>query len=41
MGMVSRLLVLSSFVMLRCFTMMASSVGMMFLCLLVVFGSFF
>ena len=41
MGMVSRLLVLSSFVMLRCFTMMASSVGMMFLCFLVMFSSLF
>jgi hypothetical protein len=39
MGMVSRFLVLSSFVVLRCFTMMASSVGMMFLCFLVVFAS--
>ena len=40
MGMVSRFLVLSSFVMLRCFTIMASSVGVMFLCFLVVFASF-
>ena len=39
MGMVSRFLVLSSFVMLRCFTIMASSVGVMFLCFLVVFAS--
>jgi hypothetical protein len=39
MGMVSRLLVLSSFVVLRCFTVMTSSVGMMFLCFLVVFRS--
>jgi len=31
MGMMSRFLVLSSFVVLRCFTMMASGVGMMFL----------
>jgi hypothetical protein len=37
--MVSRFLVLSSFVVLRCFTMMASSVGMMFFCFLVVFTS--
>ena len=41
MGMVSRFLVLSSFVVLRCFTMMTSCVGMMFLCFLVVFGSLF
>ena len=40
MGVVSRFLVLSSFVVLRCFTMMTSSVGMMFLCFLVVFASF-
>ena len=39
MGMVSRFLVLSSLVVLRCFTMMASCVGMMFLCFLVVLGS--
>jgi hypothetical protein len=41
MGMVSRLLVLSSFVVLRCFTMMTSCVGMTFLCFLVMFGSLF
>jgi hypothetical protein len=39
MGVVSRFLVLSSFVVLRCFTMVASSVGMMFLSFLVVFSS--
>ena len=39
--MVSGFLVLSCFVVLRCFTMMAGSVGMMFLCFLVVFGSLF
>ena len=38
MGVVSRFLVMSSFVVLRSFTMMASGMGMMFLCLLVVFG---
>ena len=41
MRMVSSFLVLSSFVVLCCFTMMTSSVGMMFLCFLVVFGSLF
>jgi len=41
MGMVSRFLVMSSFVVPRRFTMMASRVGMMFLCFLVVFGSLF
>ena len=40
MGMVSRLLVLTSLVVLRCFTMMSSRVRMLFLCFLVVFGSF-
>jgi hypothetical protein len=39
MRMVSRFLVLSGFMVLRGFTMMASGVGMMFLCFLVVFTS--
>ena len=38
---VRRLLVLSAFVVLCCFTMVTRSVGKMFLDLLVVFGSFF
>jgi hypothetical protein len=41
MGMVRRFLVLSALVVLRCFTMVTGGVGKMFLCLLVVLGSFF
>jgi hypothetical protein len=40
-GMVSRLLVLSSLVVLCRFTVVAGGVSEMFVCLLVVFGSFF
>ena len=41
MGMVRRFLVLSTLVMLCCFTMVTSSVGKMLLYLLVVFSGFF
>jgi hypothetical protein len=41
MGMVRRFLVLSALVMFCCFTMMAGGVGKVFLCFLVMFGSFF
>jgi hypothetical protein len=41
MGMVSRFLVMAGLVVLRCFPMVSSSVGMMLLCLLVAFNSFF
>lgn len=41
MGMVSRFLVLSSLVVLCCLTVVAGSVSKMFVCLLMVFGSFF
>ena len=40
MGMVSRLLVFSGLVVARCLTMMTSSVGVMLLRFLVVFGGF-
>ena len=39
MGVMGRFLVLIGVVVLCCFTMVASRVGMMFLCFLVVFGS--
>jgi hypothetical protein len=41
MGMVSRFLVVSSLVVFCCFTVVAGSMSKMFVCLLVVFGSFF
>ena len=40
MGMVSRFLVFSGLVVARCLTMMTSSVGVMLLRFLVVFGGF-
>jgi len=40
-GMVSRFLVLSSLVVLCCLTVVAGSVSKVFVCLLMVFGSFF
>jgi hypothetical protein len=39
--MVSRFLVVSSLVVFCCFTVVAGSMSKMFVCLLVVFGSFF